>query len=46
MKEKETYTSPQCKPLDLGLEGVIAASGELDTTFNAPFEEEQEWGIS
>ncbi len=45
MKEKENYISPQCETLELRLEGVIAASGDLDTTFKAPFEEEEEWGI-
>lgn len=46
MKEKQTYTSPQCETHKLRLKGVIAASVDVDltTTFTAPFEEEQEWG--
>ena len=40
MKEKETYTSPECEALEMRLEGVIAASGPQ---FNNPFDSEQGW---
>ena len=41
MKEKETYTSPECEALEMRLEGVIAASGPQ---FNSPFDPtEQPW---
>ncbi|MBO5595987.1 MAG: hypothetical protein J5917_04335 [Bacteroidales bacterium] len=39
MKEKETYTSPQCEALEMRLEGVIAASGK-PKSYQNPFGEE------
>lgn len=39
MKEKETYTSPECETLELRIEGVIAASGDPQP-YNNPFGEE------
>ena len=41
MKEKETYTSPECEALEMRLEGVIAAS--VDPEFKKPFNDEVDW---
>ena len=35
MKEKETYTSPECEALEMQCEGVIAGSGPQP--YNDPF---------
>ena len=42
MKEKETYTSPECEALEMQCEGVMAGSG-LQPTYSTPFGGEQEW---
>jgi len=42
MREKETYTSPECEALELRLEGVIAASGDPQD-YNNPFGDQQNW---
>ncbi len=36
VKEKQTYTSPECEALEMKLEGVIAASGDPQD-YNNPF---------
>lgn len=41
MKEKETYTSPECEALEMRLEGVVAASVDLE--FVKPFNDEVDW---
>ncbi len=41
MKEKETYTSPECKALEMQCKGVIAVS--VDPKFVKPFNDEVDW---
>ena len=41
MQEKINYVSPECETLEMRLEGVIAASGDLQ--FNSPFNDEVDW---
>ena len=36
MKEKETYTSPECEVLEMQCEGVMAGSGDPQP-YNDPF---------
>lgn len=36
MKEKETYTSPECEALEMQCEGVMAGSGDPQP-YNDPF---------
>ncbi len=42
MKEKQTYISPESEPLEMKLEGVIAASGDPQD-YNNPFGAEQDF---
>ncbi len=42
-KHTELYEAPTMEVVEVKYEGFICASGDLDTTFNAPFEEEQNW---